>query len=184
MASYVTLIQNFARFETSESGTSVSLQTYDSANGTWYTQWALNTATGQVTVTGAQTVSGDQTVVGTQTVDGAAAFSSTVTVTDALTAGSVNPNVAVQSLAGETGTVYYVQPFGGTGYKKVLLWFDSYENDTATAQTIPFPTAFVTVAGITSNTSGLTLSTSLTELTITAPDTSTIYIGFAVVEGW
>ena len=168
-----------------------TFQTYDTSTSTWVTQWTLTFATGAITLAENQTVSGTLAVTGAVTlsdtlaVTGTATLSSTLAVTDAVTAGGVNPNVAVQSLAGETaGTVYYVQPFAGSGYKKVLVWFDGYENDSTANQTITFPTAFASVANVTSNTSGLTLTTSDTELTITAPDATTVYNGVAVVEGW
>ena len=141
--------------------------------------------TGAVTLSDTLAVTGATTLSDTLGVTGAATLSSTLAVTDAVTADGFNPAVTVNSLAGTTaGTVYYVQPFAGSGYNKVLLWFDGYENDTTTAQTITYPTAFATAAGIPANTSGLTLSTSLTTLTITAPDATTPYTGFAVAEGW
>ena len=197
MASYVTLIANVARIEASASGNSVTFQTYNSTTAAWTTQWTLNTATGAITLAAGQTTGGNQTVSGTLGVTGATTLSDTLKVTDAVTMDSTlsvadaatadgfNPSVTVNSLAGTTaGTVSYVQPFAGSGYKKVLLWFDGYENDTTTAQTITYPTAFATAAGVTGNTSGLTLSTSLTTLTITAPDATTTYTGFAEAEGW
>lgn len=156
-----------------------TFQTYDTTTSAWVTQWTLNLSTGAITLAQGQTVSG------TLAVTGAATLSSTLAVTDAVTAGGVNPNVTVNSLAGTTaGTVYYTQPFAGSGYKKVIVWFDGYEDDTTTGQSFNFPTAFGTVANIVSNDSGLTLTTSLTAVSITAPDATTVYNGVAVVEGW
>lgn len=107
------------------------------------------------------------------------------TSTAAITAPTFDPSTTVNSLAGTTaGTIYYVQPFAGSGDKKIIVWFDGYENDTTTAQSITFPTAFASVADVTTNTSGLTLTATTTTLTITAPDTTTVYNGMAIVEGW
>lgn len=162
-----------------------TFQTYDTTTSTWVTQWTLNLSTGAITLAQGQSVSGNLSVGGTLGVTGAATLSSTLAVTDTVTGGGFNPQVTVNSLAGTTaGTVYFVQPFAGSGYKKVLVWFDGYENDSTANQTITFPTAFASVANVTSNTSGLTLTTSDTELTITAPDATTVYNGVAVVEGW
>ena len=105
---------------------------------------------------------------------GAATFSSTI-----------NPAVGSGSLSGTTaGTVTYFEPFAGSAYKKVVLYFNGYENDTTTNQTITYPTAFATVAAVTFNNTGLTLSTSTTTLTITAPDSTTTYTGLVIMEGY
>ena len=91
----------------------------------------------------------------------------------------------VNSLAGTTaGTVYYIQVIALSSYKKVLIYANSYENDSTTNQSITYPVAFSTVAAITANTTGLTVSTSLTELTITAPNSTTTYTGVIIVEGY
>lgn len=179
------LIPNFVQVVADDTANTLTFQTYDASTAAWVTQWTLDQATGAVTVAQGQTVSGDQSVTGTLAVAGAATLSSTLAVTDAVTAGGVNPNVTVNSLAGTTaGTVYYSQPFAGSGYKKVIVWFDGYEDDTTTGQSFNFPTAFGTVANLVSNDSGLTLTASLTALSITAPDATTVYSGVAVVEGW
>jgi len=91
----------------------------------------------------------------------------------------------VNSLAGETaGTLYYIQVFSLSSYKKVLIYADGYENDTTTNQSITYPTAFATVAAVTANTTGLTVSTTTSALTITSPDSTTTYSGVIVVEGY
>ena len=69
-------------------------------------------------------------------------------------------------------------------YKKIIIYFSGYENDTTTNQTLTYPITFSTIANITANTSGLTVSTSTTELTITAPDSTTTYSGVVIVEGY
>lgn len=166
MASYVTLIANLARIATSASDNSVEFQTYDSTTAVWNTQWTLDTATGAITLAETQAVSGDQTVGGT------------------LTAGGVNPSNAVASIAGTTaGTIYWVMPFQGSGYKKAIVYLDAYENDTATAQTITYPTEFVQVPNITNPGAVPGVSTTATTLSID-PDTTDAYTAWIIVEGY
>jgi hypothetical protein len=96
----------------------------------------------------------------------------------------INPNVAVQSLAGTTGgTVYWTMPFQGSGYKKVLVYLDAYENDTTTAQTITYPTAFTQVPNIYNPAGVPGVSTTTTALSL-APDTTTAYTGWIEVVGY
>lgn len=97
--------------------------------------------------------------------------------------GAVKNTVATASLAGTTaGSIEYAMPDQGT-VKKFAAAVLGYENDTTTNQTITFPVPFVNPPGVTGNTSGLTVSASTTELTITAPDAVTVYNGVIVVEG-
>ena len=67
---------------------------------------------------------------------------------------------------------------------KEILYFNGYENDTATNQSSNFVIAFTTVNGIVANTTGLTITASLTGITITAPDNTTTYSGIVIVEGY
>ena len=160
MASYVTLIANLARIATSASDNSVEFQTYDSTTAVWNTQWTLNTVTGDITLAGGQTLAGP------------------------VTAGGVNPSNAVTSIAGTTaGTIYWVMPFQGSGYKKAIVYLDAYENDTATAQTITYPTEFVQVPNITNPGAVPGVSTTATTLSID-PDTTDAYTGWIVAEGY
>ncbi len=88
-----------------------------------------------------------------------------------------------QTLTGTTsGTIVSSMPEQGIA-KKFVAFASGYENDTTTAQTITFPTAFVNSPIITSNTTGLSLTVSTTALTITAPDNTTSYSGVIIVEG-
>ena len=98
------------------------------------------------------------------------------------------------SVAGATaGTVQpYVIEYG-TNYKKMIFQFSGYENDSTTDQTIDYPANgaphsnslnFLTTAGISLNTTGLTISASTTGITITAPDSTTTYSGIVIVEGY
>jgi len=96
-----------------------------------------------------------------------------------------NINVEQSTLNGTTaGSITYFMPFQGNSYKKFIAYVNGYENDTTTSQSITFPTAFLTVAGITFNSTGLTLSTSLTALTISAPNSTTTYTGMIIIEGY
>jgi len=69
-------------------------------------------------------------------------------------------------------------------YKKVLIQFSGYENDTTTNQTINFPLSFSTTAAITANNTGLTISTTTSGITITAPNSTATYSGIVIVEGY
>ena len=89
------------------------------------------------------------------------------------------------TLSGTTaGTLVAKTVDSNPGYKKVLIYVNGYENDTTTSQTLTYTIPFSTVAAVTSNTSGLTVSTSTTALTITAPDATTVYNGIIIVEGY
>jgi len=77
----------------------------------------------------------------------------------------------------------YDSYYTGT-YKKLMIAFSEYENDTTTAQTIDFPLAFTTSALISGNNTGLTISATTSGITITAPDSTTTYNGIVIVEGY
>ena len=88
------------------------------------------------------------------------------------------------SLAGTTaGTVTYRQIDLG-GVKVMVLYFDGYENDTTTNQTITFPIAYNNAPTVAVGNSTLpAFTTSTTALTITAPDATTVYTGFVLIIG-
>ena len=88
------------------------------------------------------------------------------------------------SLAGTTaGTVTYRQIDLG-GVKVMILYFNGYENDTTTNQTITFPIAYANAPTVAVGHSTLpAFTTSTTVLTITAPDATTTYTGTALVAG-
>jgi hypothetical protein len=69
-------------------------------------------------------------------------------------------------------------------YKKLIIELSGYENDTTTNQTISFPLPFSTYAGVTLNTTGLTVSASTSGITITSPNSTTTYSGIIIVEGY
>ena len=67
---------------------------------------------------------------------------------------------------------------------KEVFYFSGYENDTATNQSSDFIIPFTTVNGIVANTTGLTITISLTGITITSPDSTTTYSGIVIIEGY
>jgi len=88
------------------------------------------------------------------------------------------------TLSGTTaGSIISSMPDQGY-YKCFAAQAIGYENDTTTSQTINFPTAFANTPTITTNTTGLSLSVSTTELTINAPNNTTAYNGFIKIEGF
>jgi hypothetical protein len=89
------------------------------------------------------------------------------------------------SASGTTaGTVSINSSEYGGNYKRYVITFDGYENDTTTNQTIDYPLAFASYAGISLNTTGLTISTTTSGIVITAPDATTTYSGIVIVEGY
>lgn len=87
------------------------------------------------------------------------------------------------SVSGTTaGTIYWWQEHQGT-VKKVVVYLDGYENDTATAQTITFPMAF-TYTPLVNNQSGAPgVSATTTELSID-PNAAMAYTGYIEVTGF
>ena len=82
------------------------------------------------------------------------------------------------------GSAIASMPEQGSSYKKVIVYLDGYENDSTTAQTYTFPTAFANTPVVSTNSAsvpGVTVST--TELSL-APDTTTAYTGWIIVEGY
>jgi len=105
-------------------------------------------------------VSPPNLVQGTRIVPGS--ITSTEIASGTITQSNIAPP-STASLTGTTaGSITYIQVNSLSTYKKVLLYANGYENTTATAQTITFPTAFTTVAAVTANTTGMSVSTSLT----------------------
>ena len=91
----------------------------------------------------------------------------------------------VKSTSGTTaGTVLQKRIENGANYKKYMFTFSGYENDSTTDQTIDFITDFTTVTAITFNNTGLTISTTTSGITITAPDSTTTYSGIVIIEGY
>ena len=99
---------------------------------------------------------------------GVARLGTNITVTDGTTAGTI--------------TDYQTLSFQGST-KTDLINVSGYENDSATNQVITFANAYTTFNGIIANTTGLTITLSLTNITITAPDTTTLYTGIITIQG-
>ena len=99
--------------------------------------------------------------------------------------GVVRSETNITTTAGTTaGTItdYHTLSFEGIT-KSDLIDFSGYENDTATNQVITFNTPYTTFNGIVVNTTGLTITLSLTNITITAPDSTTIFNGIINIQG-
>ena len=100
-------------------------------------------------------------------------------------AGSLSLATSQTTITGTTaGSAIASMPFQGSSYKKVIVYLDGYENDSTTAQTYKFPVAFTYTPSTTNNSAsvpGVTVST--TELSL-APDTTTAYTGWIIIEGY
>jgi len=83
-----------------------------------------------------------------------------------------------------SGTVNIISTEYSKNYKKYIIQFSGYENDTTTNQTINYPLPFTTSAAITANNTGLTVSATTTGITITSPNSTTTYSGIVIVEGY
>ena len=111
----------------------------------------------------------------------------TITGSNIASATITSSNIAgatTGSLSGTTaGSVSYSQ-FNLGGIKIFTAYFNGYENDTTTSQTITFPIAYTNAPVVVTGNSTLpSLSASTTTLTITAPDSTTTYTGTVLVIG-
>ena len=98
--------------------------------------------------------------------------------------GSLNLSTSQTTIAGATnGSIIASQPFQGTSYKKVVVYLSNYTNDTTTAQTYTYSTAFTNTPVISANNSGLTPTVSTTSISFN-PDNTTVYTGFIILEGY
>lgn len=77
-----------------------------------------------------------------------------------------NANAAQTTVNGSAGSYIYSQPFTGSSYKEVLIFFNGYTN--AGTSVINFPTAFTNTPGIGLNTSTLVIST-ISNSSVTIP---------------
>ena len=99
---------------------------------------------------------------------------------------AANGDIAVPSttiLGSTSGTLVYAEPFISKGYKKVVVNMSNYENTTAVAQVITFPTAFTTVSVIISNLTGIAVTLTNTNLTFPTAMTATV-TGVIIIEGY
>jgi len=82
------------------------------------------------------------------------------------------------------GTVNIISTKYTKNYKKYIIQFSGYENDTTTNQAINYPLPFNTSAVISANNTGLTISATTSGITITSPNSTTTYSGIVIVEGY
>ena len=98
--------------------------------------------------------------------------------------GVISGDPPQTTLTGSTaGSIVWSMPFQGSSYKKFVAWFDGYENDTATPQTISYPAAFAEVPAVSNLGGPGGVTTTTTELSID-PDNTIAYTGWIVVEGY
>ena len=98
-------------------------------------------------------------------------------------AAPVQNNSATKDVTGASaGSFTWVMPDQGSAKKTVLVYFDGYENDTTTAQTVTYPVAFTQTPAIDNPVGVAGLSTDTTQLTIN-PDNTTKYTGWVKVWG-
>jgi hypothetical protein len=96
--------------------------------------------------------------------------------------GNVYPvSTTANGTTAGTVNIYAVQYT--PSYIKYIISFSDYENNTTTNQTINYPSPFFTNAVITANNTGLAVSTTLSAITITSPNSTTTYSGIVIVEG-
>ena len=132
---------------------------------------------------------GSMDELGNFSVIGAGTFAGLLTASAGLTAAGLinaNGNLAIPSttVAGTTaGELVAGEPFVSTGYKKVVISMDGYENTTAVAQIITFPTAFTTVSVIISNLTAIAVTLTNTNLTFPTAMTAAV-TGVIIIEGY
>jgi len=107
-------------------------------------------------------------------------------ITNLTSTATASANLPILSSASGTtsGTVNMRFTEYAPSHKKMIITFSGYENDTTTNQTINYPLPFNTSAIITGNNTGLTVSTTTSGITITAPNSTTTYSGIVIVEGY
>jgi hypothetical protein len=99
--------------------------------------------------------------------------------------GNINSSVTKTTLSGTTsGSIVWSQPFQGGSYMKFIACAETYKNNTATNQTITYSTPFNVNCAVIINTTSLTISTTNSVLTITAPNNTTTYTGVIIIEGF
>lgn len=112
--------------------------------------------------------------------------SGSLTLTENLTAITINPNNTIVSYSGSKGTAYLSQPFAGQSYKKVLMMFESYVSPITTSTvTFTFPATFSSTlteyATYNPHPLDITLNTGSVIISF---DPGAIYTTSLVIEGW
>jgi len=97
---------------------------------------------------------------------------------------NIFPNPTTIASGTTAGTVTLKNITYNSYYKKYVITFSGYENDTTTNQSISYPLPFNSYAVITGNNTGLNISASTTGITITAPNSTTTYNGIVIIEGY
>ena len=98
---------------------------------------------------------------------------------------SLNLSIPLTTLTGTTsGSIIWAMPLQGSSYKYFIAFFNAYENNTTTNQTINFPTAFTQSPVLSNSVAGLTVTATTTQLTVVAPDNTSTYSGWVIVEGF
>ena len=69
------------------------------------------------------------------------------------------------------------------GITQVVLNFNGYVNSGATNQTVDFPYSFTQIPTVGSNDTGLVISATASGITITSPDSATIFTGNVIIFG-
>ena len=196
-------VPNLAQGIVDNTAGTLTVQTYDTSSSSYVTQWTMDLSTGAITlaegqrlgksltVDGTSTLSGDVTASKSLTVDGTSTLGGPVTLSKSLTVDGtsafgepVKNNSATKDVTGATaGSFTWVMTEQGSAQKTVLVYFNGYENDTTTAQTITYPTAFTDTPAIDNQAVVAGLSTDTTQLTIN-PDNTTKYTGWVKVWGF
>lgn len=103
-----------------------------------------------------------------------------------LIGGNITFNQTQSTLSGTSaGSIIYSESIQGLSLKIFSAYASGYENNTATNQTITYPTAFTNPPIVVGNNTGLTLvTTSATTLTITAPNNTTLFTGNIIIAGY
>ena len=164
----LTLIPSYVQVVVDNSAGTATVQVWNSSTSAWDTVQTLTISSEEFSFAKLLTAASGLTVSGGNA-----------------TAPAFNASQSVNSVAGTTaGTIYWTMPFQGTAYKKCIVYLSGYENDTTTAQTITFPTAFTDTPYIAANTASVPgVSVSTTALSIN-PDSTSTYTGWIVVEGF
>ncbi len=103
----------------------------------------------------------------------------------AIPASVVNISSTQTTITGTTaGSIIASMPFQGSSYKKAIFYLDGYENDSTTAQTYTFPIAFSNTPIVSVNSASVPGVTVTTTAISIAPDTTTAYTGYIIVEGY
>lgn len=120
-----------------------------------------------------------------QLLSSSVSFNTIIDASSGISTGILQNTATQTTVSGTTaGSFIASMPEQGSSYKKVLMWLNGYENDTVTAQIYTFPVAFSETPAITTNTAsvpGVTVTSTEVEL---APDTTTAYTGWIIIEGY